>query len=143
MKSCQGSSIGPSSNRLNFSSEMRNIYNPLDKNVSTLDCSYMGISKVSFRPNQAASFWLSYYLCNSSNTFSLVLIDLEGATFCGSIPCVDYLHLVVLAGWLEQAWALGSPWGALCPRMLWQGGWGWSGPRPGAVSGPRGPWWSS
>ena len=108
-------------------------------------------------------FFLGFYFVLSFGTYSSVLSfcltfsfwfyelgktsspGLEGLALCGSVPCVDCLCLVALAGLLElecsgleavprggtvpevalvgwlgldQAQARGNPWGALCPWPL-------------------------
>lgn len=52
------------------------------------------------------TFSFCFYELGKAGTSS----SLEGVSLCGSIPCVDYLHLEALAGQteLKQLWAKGS-----------------------------------
>ena len=67
---------------------------------------------------------------------------LEGMTLCGSVLSVNCLYLAALADQLELKWVQfeGSPWGALCWRPPWWGGWGWTEHRLGSVPGECGSW---
>lgn len=75
------------------------------------------------------SFWF-YELGKTSS-------GVEGLALCGSVPFVDCLCLVALAGLLElECSGLEAvPRGALCLRLHWQGDWGWISPRPGEIPG--------